>query len=316
MGNFIDLTGKKFNRLLVLYLDYMHEKRGAYWLCKCDCGKEKSIWGASLKNSSILSCGCLNVEKTSKRQKGKIINLVGRRFGKLTVLKLNGRSNKRTLWLCKCDCGNQIEVVGGSLTSNHTKSCGCYHRERVRELKLDKLENKKFGMLTVLEIDNSEHNERTAWICLCDCGNILSVISRDLKNGNTKSCGCLRESLVARELKKYFVTYYNAEVEKRTIKNPDTSQWLKCDIYLPNENVYIEVNGEQHYKINAWHKRMAKTNNTTPEEEFEYQKKKDRMKRKYARKNGTYIEINLIKIKSFSSALGFINRKLTREEAY
>ena len=53
-------------------------------------------------------------------------DIVGKKFNILTVIKYAG-SNKRqsSLWLCRCDCGNEKIVEGSSLKNNHTKSCGC-----------------------------------------------------------------------------------------------------------------------------------------------------------------------------------------------
>lgn len=48
MGAFIDLTGKKFDRLTVLEKGSKHGKEW-YWKCRCDCGKECEISGASLR---------------------------------------------------------------------------------------------------------------------------------------------------------------------------------------------------------------------------------------------------------------------------
>lgn len=57
-------------------------------------------------------------------------NLAGRRFGRLLVLyECDWRKNEHILWHCRCDCGNEVDVVCGNLTSGHTKSCGCYSRE-------------------------------------------------------------------------------------------------------------------------------------------------------------------------------------------
>ena len=58
-------------------------------------------------------------------------NLIGKRFGKLVVMKYNGLKNGRTSWLCKCDCGNECITIAHSLKSNKTKSCGCIHREQL-----------------------------------------------------------------------------------------------------------------------------------------------------------------------------------------
>ena len=61
----------------------------------------------------------------------KLIDLTGRVFGRLTVIK-RGRSNHRgaVYWVCDCSCGIKgKEVQGGTLKAGKTISCGCYHTE-------------------------------------------------------------------------------------------------------------------------------------------------------------------------------------------
>lgn len=54
------------------------------------------------------------------------LDLTGQRFGKLTVVnKSEQKAKSGSMWNCKCDCGNTIIVARCSLTSGHTKSCGC-----------------------------------------------------------------------------------------------------------------------------------------------------------------------------------------------
>lgn len=57
-------------------------------------------------------------------------NLIGSKYGKLKVVKFNGKNkhNKNT-WVCLCDCGKQIVCIGGDLTRGHTTSCGCSRRK-------------------------------------------------------------------------------------------------------------------------------------------------------------------------------------------
>lgn len=64
----------------------------------------------------------------------KPLNLVGKRFGKLEVLKrVENTKIKLTYWLCKCDCGNTKVVRGSHLTAGKIKSCGCLSAEMARE---------------------------------------------------------------------------------------------------------------------------------------------------------------------------------------
>ena len=58
--------------------------------------------------------------------------------------------------------------------------------------KLIDLTGQKIGRLTVIERDHSK--KEVMWICQCDCGNIKNVQSYHLKNGITKSCGCISSS--------------------------------------------------------------------------------------------------------------------------
>jgi len=54
------------------------------------------------------------------------IELAGRKFGKLTVIKDTGRrKSKRPIWKCKCDCGTNIDILGKYLLNGDTRSCGC-----------------------------------------------------------------------------------------------------------------------------------------------------------------------------------------------
>lgn len=55
----------------------------------------------------------------------KKIDISGNKYGRLTVIKENGRSGKNIIWLCKCDCGNEINAIAYNLKNGHTQSCGC-----------------------------------------------------------------------------------------------------------------------------------------------------------------------------------------------
>ena len=64
----------------------------------------------------------------------KKIDLRGQKYGKLTVLRENGRDkHNKALWLCRCECGNEVTVRGSDLRNERTTSCGCYQRERSAE---------------------------------------------------------------------------------------------------------------------------------------------------------------------------------------
>ena len=65
---------------------------------------------------------------------GAFINLLGQRFGRLTVIeRMPNNIRKQAMWKCVCDCGKEVIVVAGHLRSGHTQSCGCYGHERSAE---------------------------------------------------------------------------------------------------------------------------------------------------------------------------------------
>lgn len=60
-GKLKDLTGNQYTRLTVIKFSHMKDKH-SYWLCKCICGKYKTVRSDCLKSKLVQSCGCLNDE--------------------------------------------------------------------------------------------------------------------------------------------------------------------------------------------------------------------------------------------------------------
>lgn len=62
---------------------------------------------------------------------GKIIDLTGQKFGRLTVIKFDGiNKHKKARWRCVCQCGKECTALGSELRGRHTVSCGCWNKER------------------------------------------------------------------------------------------------------------------------------------------------------------------------------------------
>ena len=71
----------------------------------------------------------------------RFVDLSGQRFGRLTVLERTENKHYRcgqvqAQFLCKCDCGNEITVLGGNLKTGHTQSCGCHRAQKTAERSL------------------------------------------------------------------------------------------------------------------------------------------------------------------------------------
>ena len=61
-------------------------------------------------------------------------DLTGQTFGRLTARWPVGSRKTGVAWLCSCLCGNLRPVTGNCLSSGHSKSCGCFHKERIAQL--------------------------------------------------------------------------------------------------------------------------------------------------------------------------------------
>ena len=204
-----NLIGQRFGKLVVIakaedhvYPSGSHRPR---YKCRCDCGNEVIVMSNSLKNGSTKSCSCLQREIASKNRS---IDLVGKKFGRLTVISKSERRNKKgqVIWKCLCDCGNYVEKTTSALTNNKTtlKSCGCATKERIREVCFKDLTGQRFGRLVVLRLAEPHEIKDKArgshWFCQCDCGNTTITTVQNLHGNHTQSCGCLhRERLMEYE---------------------------------------------------------------------------------------------------------------------
>lgn len=115
-----------------------------------------------------------------------LINLIGCKFGKLTVIQYAGRygSGNKSHWQCKCDCGNVINVGQNNLRRGISTQCRECANQKLRHPRND-LTGQIFGHLTVKEyVGNRKYR------CMCDCGKETIVVQSSLVTKNTRSCGC------------------------------------------------------------------------------------------------------------------------------
>ena len=120
---------------------------------------------------------------------GKVVDLSGQKFGRLTAIERSTGS----MWRCLCDCGVEHFTSSSALKNGSVKSCGCLRRELARDRRKSvDLSGQRFGKLTVLQqLDRPEFRGKGKFYrCLCDCGRESDVSAHSLLTGNTKSCGC------------------------------------------------------------------------------------------------------------------------------
>jgi len=128
---------------------------------------------------------------------GKSVDLVGKTFGRWTVLRRAPNKGGQAMWACLCNCGIERGVAGSSLRRGISKSCGCLCKELAHE-RIDDLTGRVFGRLTVVRRSRKRGRGRKGiyWIYSCECGKKSTVLGDRLRSGHTKSCGCLRSELL------------------------------------------------------------------------------------------------------------------------
>ena len=115
---------------------------------------------------------------------------IGKHFNMVTVLRINEDiphgCHKEINYVCKCDCGKEFNCKKSEIKYETKYSCGCRNR-----LKYE-LAGKRFGKLVVIKSLGLNKHKEMKWLCKCDCGKESAVTSYCLRNGSTKSCGCLK----------------------------------------------------------------------------------------------------------------------------
>jgi hypothetical protein len=156
---------------------------------------------------------------------GKINDLTGQKFENLTVLCFTKIEKNKSKFLCRCYCGNDVEVYGYSLKSGKKKSCGCleFLNKKQQVFRTKNIEGNKYGKLTVIRQDYS-HWEKIRWhgarfLCKCDCGGTKIAQSNDLIQGNLVSCGCVGNEKRKEKLKKFFSSFKETRNCKYCLNN-------------------------------------------------------------------------------------------------
>ena len=124
---------------------------------------------------------------------GAFQDLVGNKFGRLTVTARDlSETGRRARWRCQCSCGQFVNILGESLRSGATSSCGCLRREITAAARFKDLTGQTFGRLVVLKRSASNRTNRIDWICECSCGTTVLRTQFDLTNSREPSCGCYK----------------------------------------------------------------------------------------------------------------------------
>ena len=183
------------------------------------------------------------------------IDLTGQRFGKLVVLKENGKNKSGHIyWDCQCDCGNHINVNMVHMRNGTITACKNCRRT------LKDLTGQKFGYLTVINEIGPDKNRNIVWKCQCDCGKIIHVFAQNLIRNHTISCGCYNsKSIKERNFK------HGQATRKSTNQIYYSWSCMLKRCYNPNEQNYHNYGGrgikvcKRWWKFKNFYKDMGNT---------------------------------------------------------
>lgn len=154
-----DITGMVFGELTVLSRAEKEGNRSA-WHCKCDCGNELTVTTHDLRTGKKKNCGCKLYVSRNYR------DLMGQRFGYLTVVNQTEKRDYKgsILWECKCDCGKNVLYSEDNLVHGQIKSCGCYRDTEVCKKINEKLHRIEGTCIERLNLQKPRSDNRSGYV--------------------------------------------------------------------------------------------------------------------------------------------------------
>lgn len=277
----VDLTGKQFENLTVLYRgeDIIKDgkKRRVRWHCRCNCGNEFDVIADNLKKRPNMTCNDCAKKKRAESQR---INRSGEKYGRLTILEVIP-DTRPTRVKCKCDCGNYYIGIQTDIVVGHTQSCGCLFKKRVAESNTKDWTGiiSDYG-IEFLEPDHIREQGQWLWKCKCGvCGNEFIALPAKVNEGVITSCGCATQSSPERYIINILEELNIQYVKQYSLSNCKNKYPLRFDfaIFDDDKLLYlIEYDGRQHFEPIDWFGGI---------EGFNKQKQRDIIKDNYCKLN-------------------------------
>lgn len=104
----------------------------SYYKCTCDCGKEIELSLSTLTCGKQKSCGCA---KYSDKREVYEEKLIGKKFGKLTVVEFDCIKENGSWWKCLCECGREVSRKGSDILKGKREDCGYCEGKRYTSLR-------------------------------------------------------------------------------------------------------------------------------------------------------------------------------------
>jgi hypothetical protein len=123
----LSLVGRKFGKWSVIAIN-VNDKPGVYYECQCDCGNIAIIPGTTLRAWRSTQCKECNYNIMYSPEK-----MIGRKFGRWTVVEYTGVRCKLQQFSCRCYCGTVKTLYGADLRAGKTKQCTiCHNRQNAQ----------------------------------------------------------------------------------------------------------------------------------------------------------------------------------------
>ena len=142
----------------------------------------------------------------------------------------------------KCMCGEEYEVLESVLNSGGGRYCSpvCKKNSKLNLIGI------RFGRQVVIS-EGEKNNGRRTWACLCDCGNIHSVITNVLNRGVSNSCGCLRV-----ETSTILNTTHGCSNNRKNFPEYHVRMCMKDRCYNKNNDRYADWGGRGIKVCDRW----------------------------------------------------------------
>jgi len=260
---------KNINKLKKYFKKFPQSAKKIYAICD-KCKYERLIIYRNYQKTQGICKKCGN--RNYKNNIGKIYNGI-------KILKEIGKNKYGTkIVLAQCHCGNKFKVREASLKNGSTKSCGCLTSKLKSKVKYKNsvgnkyyIDNKKEKYIEVLKEIGRDKQGTKIVLVQCHCGNKFKVREANLKNGSTKSCGCLTNKLISEKISgekgpnwKGGISYgkycpkFNEEIKKEIrekYNNCDYISGLHKDICNNGQNLdvhHINYDKEQGCNERKW----------------------------------------------------------------
>lgn len=185
-------------------------------------------------------------------------DITGKKFGYLTALYVSGHDSKnRILWHCKCDCGNEIDVLGSYLRTGSRDNCGCITRERHSKARIKTntydIESKEYGIGYTLKGEQFYFDIEDYDLIKNYCWRLRKDGYLDAKKRDSSGKRILMHDLIFGDKYIDHINHFRNDNRKQNLRKPDidcASSFDTCN----QMNKELQSNNNSSVAGVYWHK--------------------------------------------------------------